>query len=348
MRVFFLIAYLIPIITIVAHNQGGAWNYATLAFVFLGIPFFDLLMGRDTANADDQVMAKLRQQRYFRWITFIWVPAQYGFIIWAASRMGQMSPFEQIGLTLSVGTVNGALGITIAHELGHRSDKLEQRLSQALLVSVGYGHFFIEHNQGHHANVATPKDPATSRLGESFYAFYWRTVFGSWRSAWSLEQRRLQRMGQSMASHHNRMLWYAALPLVFCLVLGLSFGWVSGLFFLAQAWIAFSLLELINYIEHYGLVREQNDKGQYVKVQPHHSWNATERLTNFFLFNLQRHSDHHANATRRYQTLRHYEDVPQLPTGYGGMVLLALLPPVWFRIMNPRVSAVRQAALVQG
>lgn len=345
MRIFFLIAYIIPTFTVLTHYLGGAWNYATVALVFMAIPFLDLFLGRDTENPSEPSMENLKKERFFRFVTFFWAPAQYAFIIWAALRLETMTLFEQLGLLLSVGTVNGALGFTIGHELGHRTEKLEQWLAQVLYMSMGYGHFFIEHNLGHHRNVATPEDPATSRLGECFYTFYPRTIIGGWKSAWSIEKRRLNRRNLTMASPRNRMIWYFLAPIVFAILFWQLVSLTAAIFFVAQAILAVSLLELINYIEHYGLLREKNEKGQYVKVQPHHSWNASERLTNFLLFNLQRHSDHHANANRRYQTLRYFKDVPQLPTGYGGMVLLALVPPLWFRIMNPRVEAAR-AALV--
>jgi alkane 1-monooxygenase len=238
-----------------------------------------------------------------------------------------------------MGLACGALGINVAHELGHRSNKYEQFLSKALLLTSLYMHFFIEHNRGHHKNVSTPNDPATSRFNESFYAFLPRTVFGSWMSAWHLEAQRLSKMKQSFWNPlHNEMLRFQIIQLLFVAAIYLAFGWVGTVGFIASAIIGFSLLEIVNYIEHYGLLRKQLPNGSYEKVKPHHSWNSDHELGRIFLFELTRHSDHHFNPSRKYQILRHFDHAPQMPTGYLAMIPLALFPPVWFRIMNPLVE----------
>jgi len=340
---FVLLPYVIPAVLFAGHSAGGIFELATPVVVFGVIPLLDWLFGRDPHNPEEANIRALADRKVFRWITFLWLPFQIGLVLWGAYEVTHhpMAWWELLAFTLSLGVVTGAVGITFAHELCHKSNRLELRIGQLLLLCVSYMHFHIEHNLGHHVHVSTPKDPATSRLGESFYRFYPRTVLGSVRSAWSIECRRLQRKSLKTWSHHNRMLYYLGLPVLLGLSLGLAFGWMATPYFFAQSVAAFTLLEIVNYVEHYGLVRREIAPGRYEKVTPLHSWNANQRLTNGFLIMLQRHSDHHANPQRRYQTLRHFEDSPQLPTGYAGMVVLALIPPLWFMVMNRKVAAFR-------
>ena len=340
-KLAYLFAYIIPVLFVLGVTRGGYYHLIVPAFVFGMIPLLDLMGGNDTTNYSPSIYQKLKQSPYYRYITYVYVPCQFALIIWGAFLVASpgVSLFEKTALTLATGIVTGGMGITLAHELGHRTNRFEQFLSKALLMGVCYMHFFIEHNQGHHRHVATPQDPATARFGESFYRFYPRTVVGSFTSAWRLESRRLERRRLPIWSPHNRMIHFVLLPLLFTLTLAVFMGPPAALFFLAQSVVAFSLLEIINYVEHYGLQRRETSPGQYEKVTPFHSWNAAQRVTGFLLFGLQRHSDHHANPNRRYQTLRHVPESPQLPTGYAGMVLLALIPPLWFKVMNPRARA---------
>jgi alkane 1-monooxygenase len=243
-------------------------------------------------------------------------------------------------------TIFGGIGITVAHELGHKPRKLDQTLAKILLATVFYRHFIIEHNRGHHVNVGTPLDPATARKNQSFYSFWWQTVRGSLKHAWQLEVARLRRAGKNPYGWENEIwrcfleptLLLTALTAIMSLLKG-AFAWQVPVFFLTQSFLSFSLLEVVNYIEHYGMQRRLLPNGKYERVNPLHSWNASFLLTNFFLFQLQRHSDHHAYATREYQILRHFDESPQLPAGYPTMVLIALIPPLWFRIMNPLLEA---------
>jgi alkane 1-monooxygenase len=256
-----------------------------------------------------------------------------------------MEPLTFIGLLLSLGVITGGVGITVAHELGHKRSRLDQMLARVLLISVGYLHFLVEHNRGHHARVATRDDPASARFGETFYRFYPRTVVGSWRSAWDLEAERLHRLGLGFWHPRNQMLWAILGPLLLAAGCFLVAGSLGLILFVGQAIVAFSLLELVNYIEHYGLERRPRGDGFYEKVDIHHSWNASESLTNYLLFNLQRHSHHHAHSITPYQALRHFDESPQLPTGYAGMILLALIPPLWKWVMDPRTRHYRQSVL---
>ncbi|MCY7349989.1 MAG: alkane 1-monooxygenase [Cytophagaceae bacterium] len=344
----FLSAFLLPLGLLKSYYLGGYWNFSTVLFVYGVFPLLDFWAGSDPQNPDEAQVTALSEARYFRFVTYAWVFVQVGMVIWGASvfALGTLTFWPAVGFLLGMATVTGGIGITVAHELGHRAEPIERFYCQVLLLTVCYMHFYIEHNQGHHVHVATPRDPATSRKNETFYAFWFRTVTGSWRSAWRLETARLHKKGQATWSIHNRMVWYAVLPLLFCAALtaGLSgyaghWLWRVPVFFFTQSLLAFSLLELVNYIEHYGIVRRQVATGRYERVNALHSWNANPLLSNFYLFQLQRHADHHAHANRRYQVLRHVEESPQLPAGYPAMILVALLPPLWFRLMNLRLEA---------
>lgn len=251
---------------------------------------------------------------------------------------------DLLGLAISVGIVNG-IAINTAHELGHKKDKLDRWLARISLAPTFYGHFYVEHNRGHHKNVATPEDPASSRFGETFWAFWPRTVLGSLRSAWHLEAERLKRFNKGVWSTDNENLQSWALSVVLFGALLIAFGVVVLPYLLIQAVYGFSLLEVVNYLEHYGLQRRKNPDGRYERCEPEHSWNSNHTVTNLFLYHLQRHSDHHANPTRRYQTLRHFANSPQLPSGYAGMITLAYFPPLWFAVMNKRVVAHYQGDL---
>jgi alkane 1-monooxygenase len=229
------------------------------------------------------------------------------------------------------------VAINTAHELGHKRASSERWLSRVALAQTGYGHFFIEHNRGHHVRVATPEDPASARLGESFYAFWPRTVIGSLRSAWELERTRLARMERGSFTIRNDILSAWTMTVALFAALTLAFGTVVLPYLLIQAVLGFSLLEVVNYLEHYGLSRQKREDGRYERTRPEHSWNSNNVASNVLLYHLQRHSDHHANPLRRYQALRHFQEAPQLPTGYAGMILAAIIPPVWRRIMDHRV-----------
>jgi alkane 1-monooxygenase len=230
------------------------------------------------------------------------------------------------------------MGINVGHELGHRRNRYEQWLAQALLMTGLYMHFFIEHNRGHHRNVATLLDPATSRRGQSIYSFWIQSVCLGWWNAWKLESDRLWNTGQPALNKHNIMLRFQViqllyLGLIFCLF-GLTGLWVA----IAAAIFGFLMLETVNYIEHYGLLRRLSKAGRYEPVLPIHSWNSNHEMGRIFLYELTRHSDHHYKATRKYQVLRVFEESPQLPAGYPACMLLSLLPPLWFAVMNPRVE----------
>ena len=316
----------------------GAFWFIGPVLVFVIFPLLDMAIGMDSTNPPDSVLKFLEQDRYYRWCTYLFIPIQYAGLIFACWlwSSGDLNTIESIGLALTMGVVGG-IAINTAHELGHKRASSEKWLSRVALAQTGYGHFFIEHNRGHHVKVATPEDPASSRLGESFWAFLPRTVIGSLRSSWGIEAARLDRLGKSHWGIHNDVLSAWAMTIVLFAGLGIVFGAVVLPYLLAQAVIGFSLLEVVNYLEHYGLLRQKREDGRYERCLPEHSWNSNNVASNVLLYHLQRHSDHHANPTRRYQALRHVEEAPQLPTGYAGMIVLAWFPPLWRRVMDPRL-----------
>ncbi|GII23797.1 alkane 1-monooxygenase [Planosporangium mesophilum] len=344
-KYLWLLALLVPTLPF-----GGLWLwYAThspLAWwlapvvVFGVIPLVDVLFGDDRENPPEELAGQLQEVRYYRWITYLYLPVQYVALVvccqvWTDGGLGVVGT---VGLVFTLGIVNG-IAINTAHELGHKRETVERWLSKIALAPTGYGHFYVEHNRGHHTRVATPEDPASSRLGESFWAFWPRTVVGSLRSAWRLETNRFRIRSRSPWTVRNDVLnaWVMTVVLFVAAVAVFGVGVVP--FLLLQAVVGFSLLEVVNYLEHYGLRRQRNAAGRYEKVDPRHSWNSDRIVTNVFLFQLQRHSDHHANPLRRYQALRSFDVSPQLPGGYATMIVAAVITPLWRRIMDPRVIA---------
>ena len=268
----------------------------------------------------------------------MYVPLQYASLVFACYlwAYGDLSTFESIGMALTIGTIGG-FAINTAHELGHKRDKTERWLSKVALAQTGYGHFFIEHNRGHHVRVSTPEDPASSRFGENFYEFWPRTVGGSFKSAIHIEQARLDRTGDGFWTIKNDLLNAWLMTVVLFVTLTAVFGLAVLPFLVLQAVMGFSLLEVVNYLEHYGLLRQKKDDDRYERCLPAHSWNSNNVASNVFLYHLQRHSDHHAHPTRRYQALRNFDEAPELPSGYATMILVALVPPLWRRVMDPRL-----------
>lgn len=339
-------AYLIPLAVVTGIVLGGWWTWYTPVLVFVVIPIIEILAGRNPLNMDPDHEQKAKEQRLYSWILWSHVPIQIGLTfgcMWVLVNR-EMSLVEAIGLIVSLGVSNGGVGITVAHELVHRSSRLEQWLGRILLMTTWYMHFAIEHVRGHHVHVATAQDPATAKLNTSFYRFWIRTVPAQWRSAWRLEARRLQKQGLSVYSLRNEMIWFVLIQAAFTGLMGWCFGLLGVAGFLGSCVFAFSLLEVVNYLEHYGLERTIDQRGRAERVSPEHSWNSDHIVSRMFLFELSRHSDHHATASRKYQVLRSFQESPQLPTGYPGMVVLALIPPLWFAVMNPLVERQRNIA----
>ena len=323
-----------------AVTGSSAWWFLGVMLVFGVIPVLDLVLGLDASNPPDSILAWLEDDRYYRWCIFAFVPLQYAGLVYAGAvwSRGDVPMVAKLGLALTMGMVAG-LAINAAHELGHKKESVERWLSKVALAQSCYGHFYIEHNRGHHVRVSTPEDPASSRFGESFYAFWPRTVAGSVVSALGIERARLQRAGRSFWSLDNDVLSAWLMSVVLFGALLAAFGWRVAPFLALQAVIGFSLLEAVNYIEHYGLLRAVSADGRYERCRAAHSWNSDNVASNVFLYHLQRHSDHHAHPVRRYQALRTVDEAPNLPSGYATMILLAVVPPLWRRVMDRRVLA---------
>lgn len=342
-RYVWLLSPLLPLLVV-----NGLWHFhqthLTLytwispLVIYLVIPFLDFAIGQDGSNAPDWAIQKLEADWYYRIIVAAYVPSQFLATFWGAWLVTHevTNWLQYAGLIFSVGAING-IAINTAHELGHKKDSWERWLSKLTLAPVAYGHFYVEHNRGHHRNVATPEDPASARLGESFWEFLPRTMIGSARSAWRIEKERLARKGESVWSFDNDNLQAWSMTIILFAAITAFAGWWALPFLIVQAFYGASLLEVVNYLEHYGLLRQKTADGRYERCLPEHSWNSNHIMGNVFLYQLQRHSDHHANPTRRFQALRHYNESPQLPAGYAGLLLPAYFPPVWFWLMNKRV-----------
>lgn len=347
-RYLWLVALVMPSLLFIAVVMFSLTNWAVWLWigpiVILGIvPIIDLLTGRDTSNPPTDIIEQLENDRYYRWLTYLFLPLQYAGFATAFYVIARwdLSTAEKVGLAISVGMIGG-IGINTAHELGHKKESCERWLSKIALAQSFYGHFFIEHNRGHHVRVATPEDPASSRFGENFYQFWPRTVFGSLKSAWNLEKNRIGRRNRHPYRISNDTInsWLMSLALWVVVVAWLGIDILPYL--LIQMFIAITLLEAVNYLEHYGMLRQKvmhGDRERYERVDPSHSWNSDNIATNILLYHLQRHSDHHAQPTRRYQALLSYKESPVLPTGYSGMILLALFPFAWRKVMDPKVLA---------
>jgi len=282
----------------------------------------------------------VKADRKYDYILYSVVPLHYASLIYFLFSLQQpeLTLFDYAGRVLSMGILFGVFGINVAHELGHRVNVFEQTLAKMLLLTAQYMHFFIEHNKGHHKKVATQEDPSSARLNESLFAFYFRTIPGVYISAWKIELNELRKKGYAAISLHNQMIWFLCLQLAFAGTILLFFGWTILLCYLIAASFGIGLLEAVNYIEHYGLRRKEITPGKYERAMPEHSWNSNHIIGRLSLFELSRHSDHHYLASRKYQVLRHHDSSPQMPTGYPGMIILAHLPPLFFRVMKNQMK----------
>lgn len=341
----FLACYLFVISIVWNYYRGGIWTYSGFFGAYIILPFLDFFIGRDSQNVLKSDIEKMTQDRYFDFLVYSHVYIMLGLVLWGAYNQAfhNLTLFERVGQIVSIGTYGGTI-INVAHELGHRNNKTAQFHARFALMLVNYMHFVIEHNRGHHVHVATPNDPASAKKGQTVYAFWVQTIFGSYRSAWKLENSRIEKFNNKPFSLENEMIRFATLPLLFCLLLTVLFSWWAGyvvywipIFYFAQSLIAILLLECVNYVEHYGISRKFVN-GRYERVNPLHSWNANHAVSNLVLFQLQRHSDHHAFASRPYQVLRHFDESPQLPFGYPLMILMSLCPPLWFSVMDKRLE----------
>ncbi len=338
----------VPAIVLVSLFSPGYWSFFGPLIAFVAIPTLEQLLPRIKTNHDEEAEPAKSTHAFFNILLYLNLPIQFGLLIYYLYLVTyvDLDMVELIGKTLSMGLACGILGINVAHELGHRTQKAEQAMAKVLLLTSLYMHFYIEHNRGHHKNVSTPIDPASSRLNEPIYFFWARSIFGSYFSAWHLEKLRLERLGLKAWSFKNEMIRFAIIQVLFVAAIGFIFGPFTMICFICAAVVGMLLLETVNYIEHYGLRRKEVEPGLYEKVKPTHSWNSEHILGRLMLYELTRHSDHHFKANRKYQVLRYFEESPQLPLGYPASMVVSLIPPLWFSIMNPRIKKIELSQVV--
>ena len=333
---------LIPGLCALILLTGGGlfWALAPLLFYYLVIPTLDMLVGEDPYNPPEEVVEQLTCDQYYRFLLHLSIPVFYASFFLVATAIGTLDLpiWAFITLTLSVGIASGS-ALTVGHELGHKQNKLDRLGAKIITSLTGYAHFCIEHNHGHHVMVSTPEDPTSARWNETLYAFALRELPATATIAWNLEKKRLERKGLSFWHWRNDLLQGYAISLGVALVLIALFGWIMVPFILLHHAFGWFQLTMANYVEHYGLLREKKPNGRYVPCEPIHSWNTNHIVSNLLLFHLQRHSDHHANPMRPYQALRNFDELPRLPSGYPGSFVLASIPPLWFKVMNPKVLA---------
>lgn len=334
----YLAAYIVPVTCLAGLYLGGWFSPGVLYFGFVLVPLIEFFVPASPSNENDEVLQQKQKMRIFDWLLYINVPLVYfttGYFVWLLVHR-QWTNTELIFSILNVGIFLGVSGINVAHELGHRQNHFDRWMAKLLLLPVLYSHFTVEHNYGHHLHVATPEDPATARKGQPVYTFFIRSIAGSYRNAWKIESKMLVSKGKSRWM--NEMIWAHSAQIILLAFVFYFSGWIGLIAYLCTALIGILTLESVNYIEHYGLVRQMLPSGRYALMDESHSWNSDHELGRIVLFELVRHSDHHFQTQRKYQTLRHLDRSPQLPFGYPTSILIALLPPLWFRIMNPRLE----------
>ncbi len=326
-------------IALYQQTQLALMLFVPLVFIYLFIPLLDMVFSKDDSNPNEEQVPELEQSKYYDWILYLMLPLHF-YVLYVSTKFlvtVPMALWMQAVVIITMG-VFGGLAVNLGHELGHKKSRLDRNLAKLALASGAYGHFNIEHNAGHHRAVATPEDTASARMGESIYQFALREYPGGIKRAWKIETQRLERKGLPWYSIDNQILHSYYLTVVIYAMLTWMFGWAGLLILLLHAPVVWWQLTSANYIEHYGLLRQKDANGKYERCEPIHSWNSNHLISNLVLFHLQRHSDHHANPARHYQSLRHFEEAPQLPTGYMGMFLLAYVPVLWYKVMDQKLK----------
>ena len=337
----YIAAYIVPLLTVLAISQRGWYSYLTVIVIFGIIPFLEMFTPQDQSNLSPEEADSKAKRIFFEILLYLNIPIVYAVLAFFLVTVSQVSltSFELFGLIFSVGITLGANGINVAHELGHRDERFHKIMAKSLLLPAMYMHFIIEHNLGHHKNVATDEDPASARKGEPLYLFWIRSIVLSYRHAWEIQKQILTKNGKSFFSMSNEMLLFAFLQIGLLGAVSFVFGLTVMTYFLMVSLVAVLLLETINYVEHYGL-RRQKINNRYERVRPIHSWNSNHEVGRILLYELTRHSDHHFIANKKYQILDHHDESKQLPLGYPGSMLLSMLPPLWFKVMDHRIETV--------
>lgn len=335
----YLTAFSIPLMAFIGLYFQGVYVFLTPVYAFVFIPILELIFPIDSHNVSDVEAQNRLKNKLFDWLLYLNLPIVYALVLWSLITVSSTSleTYEFIGLIVSVGIVLGVNGINVAHELGHRQTTNERFIGKALLLPALYMHFYIEHNFGHHLHAATKEDPATARYNQTVYGFWITSVFRQYVNAWNIQNRLLKNSQHSFISIKNDMIWYTVFQLAYLITVFVLFGTTGFLFALFAGITGFILLETVNYIEHYGLMRATLPSGRYERVKEVHSWNSNHVIGRIVLYELTRHSDHHYKTSKKYQILDCHEESPQMPYGYPTSMVLAMLPPLWFAVMNKRI-----------
>ncbi len=335
----YLAAFSIPLIALLSINLREAWSFSTLLYAFVVIPVLELILPVDSQNLENTAAESKQKNKFYDWLLYLNLPIVFGVLAYALITVTTniLQFYEFMGLIFSTGIVLGVNGINVAHELGHRQTSSERFLGKLLLLPTQYMHFYIEHNFGHHLHAATVEDPATARYNQSIYSFWFTSVFRQYFSAWKIQLNLLKRRSSNFISVYNDMLWFSLFQISTLMVIFFVFGKIGLVFSLASAIVGILLLETVNYIEHYGLLRLKTKSNRYERVVEKHSWNSNHVIGRIVLYELTRHSDHHYKSFKKFQVLDCLEESPQMPYGYPTSMVLAMIPPLWFSIMNKRV-----------
>lgn len=338
-RLKYLFVYTVPVSAVLSFTGEGLWAFAPLIYAFGLVPVFEFLLPANGRNLSQAERNWVENSRFFDVLLFVMLPVQWCLLVLFFVSIQGLDPWTALwwGRVSGMGVMSVVVGINVAHELGHRPGRLHQLASQGLLLSTLYLQFFIEHNRGHHRDVGTHGDPGTARKWEVLFLFWLRALPTVWRGAWQLEAARLKRTKQPLWSHHNQMIRFQLTQVALVLVVWQLFGVDVLIGFGLASLFGILQLETVNYIEHYGLTRKKVSKFRYEAVRPEHSWNSNHTVGRLLLFEISRHSDHHHLPGKPYPTLNHVEDAPQMPTGYPGMILMALVPPLWFWVMHRQI-----------
>ncbi|MFK8059574.1 MAG: alkane 1-monooxygenase [Polaribacter sp.] len=343
MKIFkYFAIFSLPFVVYISFTNYGWWAYLPIIFVFGFVPFLEFFIKPNKKNftkEEEKIEKENKSYTYLLYSTLV-LQIVFLFLFFDAIQEPNLTTVETVGRILGMGIMCGVMGINVGHELGHRNNRFDEFIGEFLLLTSLNTHFLPYHNSGHHLNVATPKDAATARKNEIIYLFWIRSHFSSYVQAWASENKRMKTENRSWFHYQNRMLIYTFCNIVFVGLIYVFFGKFVTLTFIAAAVVGIVLLETVNYIEHYGLLRKKKENGRYERVQRKHSWNSDHQVGQALLFNLSRHSDHHYNGSKHYQLLKSLPESPQMPTGYPGMMLLSLFPPFWFLVMNKKIKNV--------
>ena len=335
----YLMSYSIALLAFIGISIGGFYNYLAVIFTFIFIPLLEILVKKSDEKYSEEEKKNRLLDPFFDLLLYLNIPIVFGIFFFSIDKLAFTSSVSDIvGIILSASIVMATNGINVGHELGHRKSIIARTCSKILYLPSQYMHFYIEHNFGHHLNVATPEDPATARYKQTLYSFWVTSVIRTYVSAWKIQLRLLRVSKKSFLSIKNDMIFYTIFQIIFLLFIYYNFGLYLTILSLVMSVVSFLFLETINYVEHYGLLRKKELSGRYERVKPHHSWNSNHTIGRIVLYELTRHSDHHFKSSKKYQVLESLEDCPHLPYGYPTSILLSLIPPVWFRIMNPLVK----------